>query len=163
MLLSVMLIRRLRSHLPELFSGTNSRGAIAAGESVPDFGVALLSGEQYDQATMATGTHLVAIFSTTCSVCRPTIPDFVQRATDLGPGGRGVAFIVDDGDELAREALLADLAPSVEVAVVRRDSHAIRAFEADGFPAFVLVEDGAVVASGYSLYDIPEQATHADV
>jgi hypothetical protein len=163
MVLTVMLIRRLRSHLPELFGSTNSRGVIAVGESVPEFGVTLLSDEEFDQATVATGTHLVAIYSTSCSVCRPTIPDYVQRAADLGPGGRGVAFVVDDGDESERAALLATLGETVEVAVVRHDSHAIRAFESDGYPTFVLVQDGIVAASGHSLFEIPGQAAHAAV
>lgn len=157
LLLTLALARKVRAISPAAFPHPPEPTLLPVGASVPEFSTLTTSGDECNQAALLSGTQLVAFFSTTCSSCRPAIPDFVRRAASLGSG---VAFVVSDGNRDAEHALCEALASVQTVAVVGSDSHVLRAFETNGFPLFVLFDDGVVTAAGHSMHEIPELVAH---
>lgn len=161
LLLTIGIVRRLREHTAEL-AELRTRGTGGGGE------VALTAGARVG-AFAATGVHgrtvtldtlgdrpLVAFLSPQCGPCKERLPGFLELAGGR-PGGRDsvLAVAVGTGEQTAE--LVEQLRPVATVVVESDRGPVQQAFAVTGFPAFLLVEQGVVVASDYELAPVADR------
>lgn len=163
LLLTFGLIRRLR----QVQSGVS---ADPDGPTLPDIGTAVggfratvTTGAAVSSDDLARGSRLVGFFSLTCSPCQALKAALL---TDP-PAERFLAFVLyDEEPDLASAAttMAEELAAIADVAVVRTESAATRAFGIRAYPSLIRVEDGVITAAGHHRSDLatgPEQLTPA--
>ncbi|WP_329430731.1 hypothetical protein OG339_23295 [Streptosporangium sp. NBC_01495] len=156
LILTVGVIRRLREHTAELATlrGGGSGGvdvdvAMSAGSSVGGFDATSVADLPVGLATLGE-RPLAGFFSPHCQPCKERLPSFVEYAATR-PGGRDAVLAVAVGTREETAALVELLRPVATVVVEPDRGPVQRAFGISGFPAFVLVEEGVVSASGYDL------------
>ncbi|MEU0484001.1 hypothetical protein ABZ260_33065 [Streptosporangium sp. NPDC006013] len=164
LILTVGVVRRLREHTAELAALRNgdsggSDVAMPAGSSVGGFDATSVAGLPVTLATLG-DRPLVGFFSPHCQPCKERLPEFIEHATSR-PGGRDAVLAVAVGAE-EETAELVELLRPVATIVVEPDRGPVQqAFAVTGFPAFVLVEGGVVVASGFDLAPVTHRDTAA--
>ncbi|MBF9133216.1 hypothetical protein I0C86_30270 [Plantactinospora sp. S1510] len=158
-------VRRLREQSAELAalrSGGLPDSALADAAVTHPVGVAVghldtagVDGQRVTSTTLGT-RPLVGFFSPHCEPCKEQLPAFVAHA-EARPGGRdGVLAVVVGTDEETAE-VVARLRPVATVVTEPDQGPVQRAFGVTGFPAFVLVEQGAVAASDFNLVPVAER------
>lgn len=161
LLLTFGVIRRLREHTTEISSlrrqGSDLGNDVAApaGTAVARFTATDDEGRSVG-AEIPTGRWLVGFFSPDCTPCKERLPEFVRYASQRQGGREGVlAVVVASPAESAEVA--GQLRPVARVVVESEEGAIQQAFGVKGFPAFVLIEDGHVVASGFNLTTVVDQ------
>ncbi|MGJ6966023.1 hypothetical protein ACSDR0_29355 [Streptosporangium sp. G11] len=162
LILTVGVVRRLREHTAELAAlrGGGSGGldvdvAMPAGTPVGGFDATSVADLPVSLATLGE-RPLVGFFSPNCQPCKEKLPSFVEYAATR-PQGRDAVLAVTIGTR-EETAALAELLGPVATVVVESDQGPVqRAFGVSGFPAFVLVEEGVVSASGFDLAPVVDR------
>lgn len=155
LLLTFGVIRRLRVHTAEISSlgrqGGDIGGDVAAPAGTAVAGFTATDGDGRPVgAEILTGRRLVGFFSPDCKPCKERLPEFVEFASQRQGGRDGVlAVVVSSPAEAAETAGL--LRPVARVVVEADQGVVQQAFGVKGFPAFVLIQDGEVVASDFNL------------
>lgn len=158
LLLTFGVIRRLREHTSEI-SSLRKQGSDIGGEVAAPAGTAVARFDATDDegrsvgAEILTGRRLVGFFSPNCKPCTERLPEFVHFASRR-PGGREkvLAVVVDSRAESAD--VVGQLKPVARVVVEAEEGAVQQAFGVKGFPAFVLIDDGHVVASDFNLASV---------
>jgi hypothetical protein len=156
---TIGVVRRLREHTAELAAlragGTGSGGgdiALPVGSAIGDLAATSVDGGPV-KLDMLGSRPLVGFFSPHCEPCRERLPAFVAHAADRPDPV--VAVVV--GTTVETGDVVAQLRPVATVIVEPDQGPVQRAFGVTGFPAFVLVEDGLVVASHYDLTPVTDR------
>lgn len=163
--LTVGVIRRLREHTTELAALRNRGGdvggdvALPTGETVGSFTAADTDGRQVDLATLG-DRPLVGFFSPSCEPCKERLPHFVEYAATRS-GGRDNVLAVVVGSVTETADVVAGLRTVATVVVEPDQGPVQKAFGVTGFPAFVLVENTQVAASGFNFEPVAERDTAA--
>ncbi|MEV0594838.1 TlpA disulfide reductase family protein [Nonomuraea cavernae] len=162
LLLTFGLVRRLREHTTEL---ANLRDAsrdgsdsvtLPAGSRVRDFLAESVDGRPVSLDTLGP-RPLVGFFSITCAPCKERLPGFVEYAAARTAGPDAVLAVVVGAPEDAADTV--ELLRPVATVVVETDRGPIQeSFGVGGFPAFLLLQDGAITATSFELPSI----THHD-
>lgn len=158
MLLVFGVIRRLRQHTTEIAKlgkqDASAWGDVAAspGTEVTQFAATDDAGSPVG-AEVLTGRRLVGFFSPDCEPCKERLPDFLHAASQR-PGGRDEVLAVIVASQSEAASLLGQLSPVARVVVEQVEGAVQRAFGVKGFPAFVLIDDGQVVASDFHLASV---------
>lgn len=158
LVLSFGIIRRLRQHT-ELLNRPGAGPAVSdhvlpVGATVPEFSVVTIDGTEVGSATV-NQAGLVGFFSSTCPACKERLPDFLSAVPRFADQGwRVLAAVVGSGAD--RDTLIASLRDRVDVVAEELDGELTKAFSVTGYPAFVLVENGQVSASGFDFRELPE-------
>lgn len=159
LLLTVGVIRRLRQHTEQLSTLGNLGGPGAvmrsAGEQIDEFAATTTDGEPVSRELLS-GQTLVGVFAPGCSACKERMPEFISQAESF-PGGRSQVLAVVAGEPEQVPEYRDQLAPVARVVVEAPvDGPLATALKVQGFPAFALLDsDGMVVASGFSLEELP--------
>lgn len=155
LLLTFGIIRRLREHtalLSEHAGADRPVIGLDAGEVPAAFAV-LSTDEQL--LTGPAGLHLVAFFSSSCSICPKRVPTFADyvRANHIRRDAV-LAVVLGAADE---PAPYLDLLSTVgQLRLEPEDGELAKTFKVSGYPAFCLLDaDGAVLASGYDPAALP--------
>ncbi|SEL42906.1 TlpA family protein disulfide reductase [Nonomuraea pusilla] len=162
-------VRRLREHTAELAalrgSGVTGVGgtdvALPAGATVGAFETAEVGGRPVSLAAMGE-RPLVGFFSPHCAPCKERLPLFAEHAASR-PGGAGEVLAVVVGTPEETSDVVAQLLPVATVVVEPDQGPVQRAFGVSGFPAFVLLEDGVVGASGFDFEPVASRDAAAAV
>lgn len=158
LLLTFGVIRRLRQQTTELASlGRRDDGAwgdvaVSPGTAIAEFAATDDAGRPVG-AEILTGPRLVGFFSPDCQPCKDRLPEFLQVASQR-PGGRDEVLAVVVATPARAADLLGQLRPVARVVVEREEGTVQKAFGVNGFPAFVLIADGNVVASDFNLASV---------
>ncbi|MER5625693.1 TlpA disulfide reductase family protein [Streptosporangium sp. NPDC002544] len=160
LIFTVGVVRRLREHTAELAAlrDGGSGGvdvAMPAGSSVDGFDATSVADLPVSLATLGE-RPLVGFFSPSCQPCKERLPSFVEYAATR-PGGRDAVLAVTVGTREETAALVELLRPVATVVVEADRGPVQQAFGVTGFPAFVLVEEGVVAASGYELAPVVDR------
>ncbi|MFC7548091.1 TlpA family protein disulfide reductase [Plantactinospora sp. GCM10030261] len=152
-------VRRLREHTEELATlrGRNTRDdniALPAGTRVDGFTAETVDGHPITLESLGS-RPLLGFFSPSCTPCKERLPRFVAYAASR-PGGRNGVLAVVSGTPEEASPLVGQLQPVATVVVEADQGPVQRAFAVEGFPAFVLVQDGRVQVSDYELSSITE-------
>lgn len=141
-------VRRLREHETRLASMTGGGPPVLitpAGGRVAPFSARSVDGRSVDEHS--TDAALVGFFSPECGSCHERLPDF--RAAAGEHAGPVLAVVVEDGGDTS--PLVDALRTCATVVLEAPTGPVAEAFAVRGFPAFALVADGTVAASGYEL------------
>lgn len=141
-------VRRLREHETRLASMTGGGPPVLiapAGGRVGPFTARSVDGRPVDEHS--TNAALIGFFSPECGSCHERLPDF--RAAAGAHTGPVLAVVVEDGGDAA--PLVDALRTCATVVLEAPTGPVAEAFAVRGFPAFALVTDGTVRASGYEL------------
>jgi thiol-disulfide isomerase/thioredoxin len=158
LVLTLGVIRRLRVHT-ELLSRRGPGGQpppmIPAGSTAGDFTTTTVDGETVSRAGLEAQT-LVGFFTPHCGACKERLPDFVASAA-AAPGGRDrvLAVIVGSVEDAAEYR---DELSAVARVVIEEGSTGsiVGALQVTAYPTFVVLDgDATVLASGYTLDDLP--------
>lgn len=158
LLLTFGVIRRLRAHTAELANiGKQGGGAwadVAAspGATVTPFTATDDAGTPVG-AEILTGRRLVGFFSPDCEPCKERLPEFLHVAAQR-PGGRDEVLAVIVASQAQAGDLLGRLSPVSRVVVESEQGEVQQAFGVKGFPAFLLIDDGSVIASDFNLASV---------
>lgn len=158
LLLTFGVIRRLREHTQMLARNSpDTLGAIglAAGEAPEAFTATDGEGAAVDGPS---GLRVVAVFSTSCSICPKRAPAFVDyvRAHLVG---RDEVLAVVVGQSAESVPYLADLTQVARVCTEPPDGPIGHAFAVRGYPAFFALDAaGTVLWSGYDPAALPAPA-----
>lgn len=156
-LLTFGVIRRLNEHTAILDDLAGEPPAVLrpAGEVVGDFAATARDGTPVTPDLLGPPTF-VAFLTPGCGPCQQRLPDIVTRAR-RAPAGRTLAVVVTpsfEGDAAAQA--LADQLGGVATLVVESPRGPLStAFGVTGFPAFALVVEGRIEASGVDPASIP--------
>lgn len=148
--LTVGVIRRLREHTAQLAAVGDDVGQVAlpAGSHVSNFAALSTDGHELNSAMLSEDT-VVAFFSPQCPACKERLPHFTAYASKVEDEVRTVAVAV--GTSEATRALVGQLGTVTSVVVEPDRGPMQQAFGVSGYPAFLRVRDGLVLASGYEL------------
>ncbi len=168
-------VRRLREHtelLAEHGVGTAS-GAVRKlppghevvslpGAAVPAYTTTTVDGEHVI-GEGATAPSLVAVFSPGCSACSEQLPAFLEFAGRHAGGRDRVLAVVsgDPGDSGDPVPYVDQLRPVARLVVGEPGTAVTDALQVRGFPAFALIEDGVVRASGFQVAELEPSAAAA--
>ncbi len=157
LLLSFGVIRRLREQAEMLASVTTVDAAVTAlevGEQPAALSVVTVDGELLADVT---GLDMVAFFSSTCSACPEQVPAFAEfLGRHRVPRKRVLAVVLGSPAEPPPYApKLADLA---QVCYEQEDGELAKAFRIVGYPAFLLLRAGSLVAANWDAAALPEPA-----
>lgn len=158
LLLTFGVIRRLRQYpVEQADSGRrddSAWGDVAAspGTAIAEFAATDADGRPVG-AEMLTGRRLVGFFSPDCQPCKERLPEFLQVASQR-PGGRDEVLAVIAASPARAADLLGRLRPVARVVVEQEEGTVQQAFGVNGFPAFVAIADGNVVASDFNLASV---------
>jgi hypothetical protein len=158
LLLTFGVIRRLREHTELL--GRNQPGeppaiGLPAGQAPAPFTAADDEGAPVQGPS---GLRVVAVFSTSCSICPKRVPGFVDYVRGHRVE-RGEVLAVVVGQSAASVPYLADLTDVARVCTESADGPIGRAFAVAGYPAFfVLDAAGTVRWSGFDPSSLPAPA-----
>jgi hypothetical protein len=158
LLLTFGVLRRLREHAAMLREGTAVTPPVvrlAAGERPDSFSAVSVTGKHIGNSTEL---HVVAFFSTACSICAERIEPFAEYLADRGIGPDRVLAVIaqEDGTPAPFQQRLEQVAT---VCAEPADGAVASAFRVSGFPAFCLLgADGALLASGYDPAMLPTPA-----
>ncbi|MEE6262238.1 TlpA family protein disulfide reductase [Plantactinospora sonchi] len=144
---------RLRGRGPAPEDGTDI--ALPVGAAVAPFAATDVDGRAVDLTTLG-ARPFVAFLSPNCGPCKERLPGFLEFAA-ARPGGRGEILAVAVGQPDETADLVAQLA---EVATVVREPDqgpVQKAFGVTGYPAFILVENGAVAAANFDLTAVADR------
>lgn len=159
LVLTVGVIQRLRQHT-ELLNNLQAGAAVGmpdvmlpAGAEVGEFATTTTDGDPVSRELLS-GQTLVGFFSPDCQPCKEKLPRFIEAAPGV-PGGRQqvLAVVVASPEEAAETT--ARLSPVARVVVEPHDGPVTSAFGATGFPAFGLLNDHQLTASGFDLEALP--------
>ena len=161
LILTFGVIRRLRAQADLSAPGTVVDGPVVpAGTPVGPFSVVATDGAEVTDASLA-GETVVGFFSPQCGPCEEALPAFEEYARRAPDGRRQVVAVVvpppsegTDGPEAG--ALAARLAPVARVVVQEGKGPMLTAFGVDAYPSLIIVDDGAVAASGTNAMSLPE-------
>jgi hypothetical protein len=158
LLLTFGVIRRLREHTEMLArSQPGDLGAIGltAGESPGTFAATDRDGAAVRGPS---GLRVVAVFSTSCSICPKRAPAFVDYVRQHLVGRDEVLAVVV-GQSAESVPYLADLADVARVCTESAGGPIGRAFAVRGYPAFFALDAaGTVRWSGYDPATLPAPA-----
>jgi thiol-disulfide isomerase/thioredoxin len=158
LLLTYGVIRRLRVHTTEISSlrrqGNDIGDDVAApaGTAVARFAATDEQGRSIG-AEVLTGRWLVGFFAPNCMPCKERLPEFVRLAAQRQGGQEGVLAVVVASPAESGE-VVGQLRPVARVVVEEHEGAVQKAFGVKGFPAFVRVDDGRVVASDFNLASV---------
>jgi uncharacterized membrane protein YphA (DoxX/SURF4 family) len=116
-----------------------------AGSVVSSFIATTLTGEHVSKADLA-GETFVGFLSAGCPACAESMPAFILRAMEVGPG-KVMAVVSGDGD--AADQMTRKLAPVSQVIAEPEHGPVALAFGVTGYPAFGLLSDDTVVSSHF--------------
>jgi hypothetical protein len=146
LLFTVGVTRRLREHA-RLLADPDGELVAPVGSAVGRFTAASVDGDPV-RGPASTDATLVGFFTPGCTPCSERLPEFVRSATGW-PAGRGSVLAVVVGDPDGAAGYVASLTPVARVVVEPADGPVARAFQVQGFPAFVTVDrTGTVVSHG---------------
>jgi hypothetical protein len=158
LLLTFGVIRRLREHTDIITAARNptrQASALSAGELPGAFSAVTIDGAPVSGAA---GLQLVAVFSSSCSVCPERVSPFADYLDAHGVR-RDSVLAVSVGPGSAPAPYLAELAEVAQICVEAEGGEITEAFKVTGFPAFFLLNaDGAVAVSGFAPSALPEPA-----
>lgn len=165
-------IRRLREHtslLAEhgigavLVAGTGSvrklppghEVAALPGSVVPAYSTTTVDGEHIAGGGPEAPT-LVGVFSPGCSACTEQLPAFLEFAGRHRGGRDRVLAVVsgDTSDAGDQPAYVDQLRPVARLVVGEPATAVTEALQVRGYPAFALIEDGVVRASGFQVAEL---------
>ncbi|GIF12499.1 hypothetical protein [Actinoplanes teichomyceticus] len=153
LILSLGVIRRLRIHnelITKLMSGeaTSVAMMMPVGDSAEPF-TAITDADGMVTEKSLPGRNLVGFFLEDCTGCQQLLPDFLAAAARF-PGGRErvLAVVVHTSGEEKIADYRGRLAPVARVVVEGADQGIGAAMKVRGFPAFGLLDDGRLLASG---------------
>jgi hypothetical protein len=139
----------------------------AFGEFDPDRLLAGLVGMPLTDLTAATpsaraeveGARLVALLSTTCSVCQDEAPAFAERASRWPGGPDEVLAVIKSTEDPAAAADLRALLSGHSRVVVDETGELAAAFGVDMFPVFLATDaDGRISAAALAVAGLPVTA-----
>jgi hypothetical protein len=152
LVLTLGVIRRLREHT-ELLSRRTADDTefepvmMGPGERPEDFTAVTMDGSMI---TSNAEHGLIAFLSPGCKLCHEQLPDFMEYARRF-PGGRGATIAVVVGEGPQAEELAARVESVARVVIEAHGGALSTAFKVRGYPAYAILDDGAVQASGYGL------------
>jgi hypothetical protein len=117
---------------------------------VPDFIATTISGEPISSADLEGPEQLLLFLYGSCESCHDTLPQTVSALADLET--RPVAVVIGRPD--TRAALAAGLAPVAHVIEEYDMSGLANLFHVTGFPSYLRVEAGEIVAAGHGLNEV---------
>jgi thiol-disulfide isomerase/thioredoxin len=157
MLITLGLVRRIRTMASETASTPATPPTLAIGAVPADFAATSDEGRVFDRTALAGDRSLVGFFSVTCEPCKENAPRFAEYANAFGPG-RVLAVIQDDDGAQAREFRQRYL-PGVDTAVEGTNGPLARAFSVEAFPTmYILDAEGRVETSAFSTTRLPQPA-----
>jgi thiol-disulfide isomerase/thioredoxin len=157
MLVTLGLVRRMRTMAAEAGSAPAAPPTLAVGESPAEFAVTAESGRSFERSGLSGGRNLIGFFSTTCEPCVENAPRFAEYARSFEPGR--VLAVVQDGEPGAARAFAEQHLPGVEVVVETMNGPAARAFGVEAFPTmYVLDSEGRVEHFAFTTSRLPQPA-----
>lgn len=146
-------VRRLREHgtaIAALGRGAGSdESVLPAGAAVGAFSATTTKGEPVSAESLS-GRTLVGFFAPGCEPCHLQLPSFVDAAADV-PGERSqVLAIVEVGDG-DQAAMVDRLGAVARVVLDEPGGEVAKAFGAVAFPAFCVLDERMVTASGHDI------------
>ena len=164
-------IRRLREHTDLLAEHGVGSGSGAVRKLPPGHEVVSLPGSAVPAYTTTTvdGEHvasdgpgaptLVGVFSPGCSACTEQLPRFLEFAgSHAGGRDRVLAVVAGDGEDLP--PYVDQLRPVARLVTGLPGTAVTDALQVRGYPAFALIEDGVVRASGFQVAELHPTPTH---
>lgn len=158
-------IRRLREHTELLAQHGVGSATGSVRKLPPGHEVAALPGSVVPAYTTTTvdGEHvagggpeaptLVGVFSPGCSACTEQLPAFLEFA-GRHRGGRDRVLAVVSGDPGDRPGYVDQLRPVARLVVGEPATAVTEALQVRGYPAFALIEDGVIRASGFQVAEL---------
>ncbi|MET7336748.1 TlpA disulfide reductase family protein [Nonomuraea sp. NPDC005650] len=149
LLLTFGVIRRLKqqaTQLQGLLQGDHFdlQDILPVGSQIGDFDAVTVGGERVSGGRL-TGNTVVAFFSTDCGPCKEALPGFVETARETA--ARVLAVVV--GDQGRAAPMAEQLGPVAQVVVEELGGQVSRAFGANSFPGYCVVDaSGRVIATG---------------
>lgn len=157
LLLSFAIVRRL-SALQARMQGGGSGTAPAVGHKIGEFEVELLTGGVFTLADLMDEASIVIFLTTTCEPCQAAIAELRDLPTPLS---FPMYVLINETDRDLDNAVLkvaADMPPGTRVAEISASHPVLRAFDVDGFPSVLGVEEGIVRASDTRVSHVLETA-----
>jgi thiol-disulfide isomerase/thioredoxin len=152
LILSLGVIRRLRVHselLDKALDGSTAMPMMMpVGQLAGEFTATTDTGTTVSTNTLR-GRTLVGFFLEDCAGCQQLLPEFVAAAADF-PGGRGqvLAVVVFTSDEEMVTDYRRQLTSVAQVVVEGRHGGVGEAMDVRAYPAFGLLDDARLVATG---------------
>ncbi|MEY9893446.1 thiol-disulfide isomerase/thioredoxin [Catenulispora sp. MAP5-51] len=157
MVVTLGLVRRMRTMATETGSAPTAPPTLAIGESPAEFAATAESGRRFQRSGLSGGRNLVGFFSTTCEPCLENAPRFAEYARSFEPGR--VLAVIQDGEPGAAKAFHENLLPGVEAVVEKMDGPVARAFAVEAFPTmYVLDSEGRVEHFAFTTARLPQPA-----
>lgn len=156
LVLTMTVVRQVRRHGEQLASRRPGPGRpqpddIPAGQEVPDFAVATLSGEQVSRGGLAGERSLIAFFLVRCEPCKNHLPEFREYASTAATGPAHVLAVLIGNEDDAGD-YIEGLAGVASIAMQAMRAPMVTAFSVTAFPTFYQLDDeGRVAASGGSV------------
>lgn len=158
LLLTFGVIRRLREQTTML-SGTPPRPRQASGLSAGDLpGAFSAVTTEAERVSGAAGLRVVAFFASWCSVCPERAQPFADYLSAHGIT-RDSALAVSIGPGRTPPPYLDVLTGMARICVEEEDGEIAKAFQVNGFPAFIVLDgDGSVALTAFDPAALPEPA-----
>lgn len=157
MLITLGLVRRIRTIAAETGTAPAAPPTLTVGESPAEFGLTSESGRRFERAGLSGGRNLIGFFSTTCEPCAENAPRFAEYARAFEPGR--VLAVVQDGESGAARDFAERYLPGVEVVIEAMNGPAARAFKVGAFPTMhVLDPEGRVEHFAFTTSRLPQPA-----
>jgi hypothetical protein len=156
LLLSFAVIRRMAGLQARIKTASGGGGSPAIGHRVSDFRVELLTEGVFTQADLADSRVIVAFLMTTCEPCKKVVAELGQLPDPLP----FPLYVLITGTERDPDvlSLAVTMPPGARVGQISAPDATSEAFDVDGFPTVLAIEDGTVRASGLGISSVLEHA-----
>lgn len=149
LLLTMAVIRRLRRNEANMPGMPMMDTGPAAGSPLPEFAASSTAGDDVSNESFMGSAGIAAFFSTTCSACKPAIPQLVDHIEKAGfTPQQALVVIAGEGDERAEFTAMFDGKATV-ITEGELDKVAT-AFSISAFPSFVHFDESGVVTRSHS-------------
>lgn len=141
--LTLAVIRRLRQQMADQERWGMQSLSPPVGTPIPDFTAETTDGTTITADTLRTGRALIAFLSIGCTACHEQMPQLREHVTALRAAGDHVLVAVNAGQ--ASDSDLISAFTGVAPVVAEGEGRPVAAaFGIDGYPTYVMVEDGSV-------------------
>lgn len=140
--LTLAVIRRLRQHMPGSHQADPPFSKMV-GRPVPDFTTTATDGSEVTAEALRTGRAFVAFLAVGCGGCHDQLPQLREHVAKLRDAGEHVLVVVNGSDAGASEFVDA-FGHDAHIVVENDDASLNAAFGIDGYPTYLVVDDGVV-------------------
>lgn len=148
LLLTMAVIRRLRRNESNMAPPMMDSGP-KVGSALPEFNATSVAGDEVDHKALAGSAGVVAFFSTTCSACKPAVPQLISHveSSDFKPN-QVLVVITGEGDE--REEFTEMLSGKATIVTEGSMGELTTGFSINAFPSFVHFDAEGTVTRSHS-------------